>query len=92
MYLHTTTLYRVTTNVYGINVTQNNLDIADYETNYKSLTQEASEVTIAETTVISSISYADFKAHITGDITWADVICVTTTNRYELYILSESNI
>ena len=91
MYLHQTIIYRVTDNLYGIDITQNNLDKTDYETNHKASVTEVSDITIAETTIRQDVTYAVFEGLMNG-ITWADVLAMTTNNKYVLSILSDNDI
>lgn len=88
MYLYNTTIYKDTTNVLGLDVTQNNLDKADFETNYKSSVYLISKISILETTVEIDKTYTQFKALIVNPILWSDVKMVEETNHYDLYLLS----
>lgn len=86
-YLYNAIIYKTTDNVVGLDVTQNNLDKTDFETNYKSSCEDITLVNVAATTFEHDETYTDFKAMITGDITWSDVKMVEGDNKYTLYLL-----
>jgi len=88
MYLYSTTIYRDTNDVIGINVVQNDLDKTDFETNYKSQAVLVGEIFLAETTFVLEITYASFKSKIDGvNILWSDVKYQETAKHYTLNIL-----
>jgi hypothetical protein len=85
-YLYRTIIYKDTTNVFGIDVAQNNTDKADFENNRKALAMKVSSVELAETTFVTIDSYVTLSARIVSPITWADVK-YTEDGRYDLYLL-----
>lgn len=93
MYIHYTTIYRNTDYVYGIDKVANDVNKVDYETNYKSLVQNADAITPGETAVTKEDSYTAFKGYIDGVvIKWSDVITVTTSSDYVLTVLTENDL
>jgi len=91
-YLYTTTIYTETDNVIGINVTQNNIDLTDYENNHQSDTVKVTELQIAETTFKSDLSYVDFDALIVAPYDWGDVKEVNGAGSYNLYLITSEPI
>lgn len=81
-YLYKTTLYYETDNVIGINVSQNDTDLADWHNNYEAQAQQVTNIVISQTTFETEMSWTDFKALIDGvNITWADVKYYEDNNR-----------
>ena len=80
------------TNAYGFNNSQEATDKTDFETNFKAQTVAVSGVEIMENSAIINKTYTQFKALITGDITWADVKTVTVLNRYDLYLITDTQL
>jgi len=89
-YLYTTMIYTDINGLIGFDITQNNLDKTDFETNYKSSCVGISGLALAETTVRIDKTYAQFKALITGAIVWGDIKLSTMAKRYELYLVTTS--
>jgi len=90
-YLYKTTVFTDTSNVNGIDVTQNNIDKTDYETNNKSSVVEVSDVVISETTFVIEDDYTTFDALIDGTIIkWDDVQVCTKDDRYVMNLFSGS--
>lgn len=87
-YNYHTILYTDTANVVGLDVTQNNSDLADYENNYQDDTVKISGVTVAETTFDIDYDYTTFKSKIASPLAWTDVKEVSTPNRYVLYVVT----
>ncbi len=86
-YLYKTILFINTTNVVGINVSQNNTDKAAFETNGKPTAKKVSGITIGETTFEILKSYTDFVALLLTPLTWASVKYEELPNlKYILYI------
>ena len=83
-YLYKTTLYWDTVNVIGIDAVQEAINVADFEDNYKNLTMKSSQIELAETTFVTELNYADFKAKLNG-AKWTDITCITGKKTYELY-------
>ena len=86
-YLYKTIIYKDTTNIYSLNITQNNIDKTDFETNRKSSSQSITEIFISETSFITEESYANFTARIISPITWADVKYIENSTKYILYLI-----
>lgn len=91
-YNYRSILYTDTSNVAGLNITQNNNDLADYVNNYQASDVKASSITIAETTFNIDLSYTAFKALIATPFSWSDVKEIVLPGRYELHLLSSSPI
>ena len=89
-YLYITEIFTNTNNIVGFDITQNNLDKTDFETNYKSSCVTVNSLSMAGTTVRLDKTYTQFKALITGDLTWADVKLIVGTNRYEIFLITDS--
>lgn len=85
-YLYHCTIFKDTTNAYGVNVSQNTTDKTDFENNRKASAAKVSNVALEETTFITEDSYTVFSARIVSPITWADVK-YTEDGRYDLYLL-----
>jgi hypothetical protein len=90
-YLYKTRIWKDTTNVIGVDPAVEAANKTDFETNYKSSAIGVSSIEIAETTFITDLTYTEFKAKITGDITWGDVK-YSENSRYDLYIITNSPI
>jgi len=88
MYLYRTTIYKDTSNVLGLNISQNNTDKTDFETNYKNTAIAVSNVVISETTFLTELSYATFKTKVVTPILWSDVKYTDDGLRYVLHISS----
>jgi hypothetical protein len=92
MYIYKSTIFKTTDNVYGINVTQNNADKADFEANFKASAVPVDQIDIAETAFIVIKTYTDFKALINGTtILWSDVKYLED-GVYELNLISETEL
>jgi len=90
-YIYKTILYRDTTNVIGLNVTQNNIDLADFEANYKASSTSVDSIVIMETTFQIDKTYTQFKALVDGaTILWSDVRFVKDPQKYCLYLVTDS--
>lgn len=90
MYLYKHTIYKITDNVIGLNVTENNTNKTDFETTHKSATDKVTQIDLFETTYIVLKTYTDFEALITGEVTWADVKLIEDSDKYELNLISGS--
>ena len=90
MYLYQTTIYRDTSNVYGIDKTQNDLDKANFEANYKASTYLISELQLSETTLLVVKTYTQFKTLIVSPILWTDVKRTEDVEHYDIYLMSEN--
>lgn len=64
----------------------------DFDTNYMSQAVLVDDVTIAETTFVVYKSYSDFKALITGSITWADVKYTDAGGVHKLFLATNNPI
>jgi hypothetical protein len=90
MYIYKTTIYKparrniVDDDIRSINQASQD----DFEANYKASAVLITSVVMAETTFITELAYADFKAKIVSPITWADVKYIDN-NDYVLYLASE---
>lgn len=90
-YLHKVEIFKLTESVIGIDVTQNDADKADFETNYKASAKKIDSLIIAETTFEVEKTYSQLKALIDGTtITWADIKYVETDGGYKLYLLRDT--
>jgi len=91
MYLYKTTILKDTSEymMSQIEKDQHASDRVDFETNYKSLIIEISDIIILETTLLMSKTYTQFKQLINGSITWNNVQVISVENRYIFYIISE---
>lgn len=87
-YAYRTILYRITDDVLGLDVTQNNADLSDYENTHQSSTVKVSDVHFAETTFIIDKTYAQIEALIQTPLAWTDVREKSSPQRYELYLVS----
>jgi len=87
-YVYKTDIFRNTENLIGFNIVQNNLDLADFESNGKSSCIEITAIDFAETTIRTDKTYTQFKALITGDLAWSDVRLIILSNKYELYLIT----
>ena len=87
--------HRIMTNLdncFGFDNTQEAADKSDFETNYKASCYVVSDLEMLDTVFLIEKTYAQFKAMITGDITWAMVKLEIATNHYDLYLLSGSQL
>jgi hypothetical protein len=91
-YLYQTTLFTNTNNVYGLNVSQNTEDLADYVNTHRTSTEKISDVVIAETTFTTQLTYAEFESAVAIPLTWADVKEVNSGDHYDLYLLTDNPI
>lgn len=90
-YLHKSALFKNTDNVASIDAAQNDVDKADFESNFKSQAKNIDSLIIAETTFEVNKTYAEFKAIVDGvTITWADVKYTETEGGYRLYLLRDT--
>lgn len=90
-YLHKTELFKTTGSVIGINVTQNDTDKADFETNYKALAKKIDSLIIAETTFEVEKTYSQLKTLVDGaTISWADIKYIENDEGYKLYLLRDT--
>lgn len=88
MYLYHTTIYKETSSIHGLNVSQNNADKADFEDNHKASAIVVDSVDIAETTFTIQDDYTTFSGRITTPIVWSDVKYIEEQGRYVLYLES----
>lgn len=90
-YLHKTALFKITNNVAGIDLADNDSAKADFETNYKLQAKKVESLIIAETTFEVEKTYEQLKALIDGvTITWADIKYTETEGGYRLYLLRDT--
>ncbi len=90
-YLHKSAIFKVTNNVIGIDITQNDADKADFEANFKALAKRIDSLIIAETTFEVEKTYAQLKTLVDGaTITWADIKYIETDEGYKLYLLRDT--
>jgi len=90
-YLHKAAIFKLTENVIGIDVGQNDLDKEDFETNYKFLAKKIDSLIIAETTFEVEKKYTQLKALVDGvTITWTDIKYIETDEGYKLYLLRDT--
>lgn len=90
-YLHKSEIFKETSSVIGIDVTQNNTDKVDFETNFKSQAKKIDSLIIAETTFEVEKKYTELKGLIDGTtITWADIKYIETDEGYRLYLLRDT--
>lgn len=87
MYLYKTTIYKITDNVVGIDVGQNDTDKTDFDNNRKSSAIKIDNIVLAELTFEVEKTYTNFSALITGGILWSDVKYTQSDKKYELYLL-----
>jgi len=96
MYLYKKTIYRGYGNIVGLSdaqKTQNDADLSDFDTNHKTAATKVDEIIIAETTVITDLSYSQFEGKIDGvNILWSDVKFLQNADRYELNLISETEL
>lgn len=91
-YIYLTSIFFDTEKVLGINPTTEQANTTDFETNYKNSTFKIDGLQISETAVLINKTYTEFKALITGDITWSLVKCLTKDKNYELYIITDNQL
>lgn len=90
-YLYKAEIFKITGSVIGIDVTQNNVDKLDFETNFKSQAKKIDSLIIAETTFEVEKTYTELKGLVDGTtITWADIKFVETDEGYRLYLLRDT--
>ena len=89
-YLYKTTIWTDTTNVVGLNTSQNTTDLADYENNNQSSTVKVSDVFVSETTFTTEMTYAQFDAIIVSPYDWTDVKEADHDTHYELYLITSN--
>ena len=87
MYLYKTQIIK------NPNGTQSEIDAIvaeknDFETNFKAMATPVSGVVIAETTFVTDLSYANFKAKIVSPILWSDVKYIEDIVKYILHVTS----
>lgn len=87
-YIYKTILYTNTSDVVGLDETQNNADLSDYQTNHQSDTVKIDSLALAETSFLIDKTFADFDSLITGVFDWTDVRHLAIQNQIELYLLS----
>jgi len=88
-YLYRTILHKDLQNVFSPPPT-NNADKTDFETNYKSQATMVGDIVIAQTTFMSELSYASFKAKVVSPLGWVDVKYLDGIQRYVLNLLTEN--
>jgi len=92
-YIYSTIIFHDTSNVVGIDVTQNDLDVTDFETNNQSSVSTISSLVISETAFIIKLSYTDFDGKIDGTIVkWTDVKLIDNGQSYELILVWDSEL
>jgi hypothetical protein len=84
-----TTIYKDTTNVVGLNISQNNSYKTDFETNYKNLTVIITEADFLDTSLNILLNFNQFKLIVTS---WSNVRCLEREDRYEIFTLQESEL
>lgn len=89
-YLYRTDLYTDTSKVTGINISTNNANLSEYQSDHQSQTEKISDLTIAETTFVTEISWAVFHGAIVSPLTWADVKEAILSNRLTLYLITDN--
>ena len=89
-YIYEANIYKDTTGVIGVDVTQNTADKTDFETNHKSGCLQVDAITILQTSYRLDKTYTQFDALITGDITWADVKFIDDGKTYKLYLITNA--
>jgi hypothetical protein len=89
-FLYHAYIYHNTSNVLGVNASQEATNTTDFETNYKSQAVEVSDIIPGTTTFDIVKSYTDFKTLITSPITWGDVRYANEDKVYDLYLLTSS--
>jgi dihydroneopterin aldolase len=82
--LYKTVLFHDTSLVIGINAAQNDIDKADFTTNYFDLTEAINELMINENCILIEKSYTEFKALVTD---WTDIKHKCIPNRCEIYLI-----
>lgn len=89
MYLYRTVTYHDTTDVVTVpanNATNN----SDFVANHKASAIKVDELTLAETTFVTELSYEDFDDLVTNNTTWASVKYVAGPRAYQLYLISSN--
>ena len=91
MYLYSTSVITNISAYQGLTsaqITQNNTDKTDFETNFKSQAVKVDEIVPIETVFIISKTYTEFKALIINPINWSDVKYIQGANKYYLFLLT----
>ena len=89
-YLYKTFIYTDTTNVVGLDETENAAHLADYEGNHQADTIKVDDIQIAETTFVTDMEYDDFHDLIVTPFDWGDVRELEKDNNYQLYLITTS--
>jgi len=90
MYLYKTIIYKDTSNLGDtIDISQNNVNRSDFETNHKPSAIEINQIFLSETTFQIDLSYTDFSAKVVSPILWSDVKYIDN-NHYELILLTDN--
>ena len=91
MYLYRKTIHKDTSEILGVNESQNASDKSDFEATYKSQATPISELVLMETTFRVDRTWAQFKALIDGTIrVWADVKYIEGDNEYTINLMTEN--
>ena len=88
MTIYRTIIYKVTTDVIGLDVEQNNGFKTEWETNHKSSAVPISEIVIAQTAYLQDKMFDDLEDLVTEPLDWGDVKYVETDNKYAIYLVT----
>jgi hypothetical protein len=91
MYLYKAVTYHNTSAVISVPAS-NTADNSDFVTNYKATAIPVDALEVAETTFVTELSYANFKAEVAAHAAWSAVKYIVGPKSYELYLLSDSSL
>jgi len=89
-YLYHAYILKDATDTMGYDNTLEHANELDFEANYKNLCVKVDDIEPGATTADIVKTYAQFKALITGDLTWADVKYANEGKLYDLYLITDT--
>jgi archaellum component FlaF (FlaF/FlaG flagellin family) len=89
-YSYKTIIYKDTTSVVGLNVTQNNAALASYESTHQADTVKVDGMVAGQLTYQVDKTPVEFNGLIVTPHTWADVREISKPDRYELYLITST--
>lgn len=81
--IYKSTIFKDTSDVLALDVTQNNIDKTDFETNFKSLANTLTDFIFGENNVFVQLSFTDFKTKV---ISWNDVSYSEKNKKYDIFL------
>jgi hypothetical protein len=91
MYIYECTIYHDTSTVVSPPA-DSAIWVSDFETNYKALATKVDNIQIAETSFLITKTFPDFKALISGAVSWGDVKYIEGHISYRMYLVTQTEL